>query len=287
MDLLPIVLQSILYGFGDPVSKVAYESMPVFSLLSARYLIAAVALSAVAGRRTSHLLRTCRVRDWLVPSLGIAGCYVVSNIALAIASATSTAFIRSLTVVFVPILAFLVYRVPYDRRHLPVLAGLVAGMYLLCGRGGLSGFGLGEVLALASNVMMAVALVVSARSLAGDVDGVALTCLQAWVSFALAAVCSLAFDGGPRLESGTPRVWAIIVYLALGCTLAGYLLQNLALRRASASSVAVVQCLYPVMTAVFSFVILGEQLSAAGVVGAAVIVACVVADALVDRRRPA
>ena len=35
-----ILLQSALYGFGDPISKAAYEVVPLYSLLSARYLIA-------------------------------------------------------------------------------------------------------------------------------------------------------------------------------------------------------------------------------------------------------
>lgn len=39
---LLVLLQGVLYGFGDPISKVAYEVMPVFSLLTVRYLIATV-----------------------------------------------------------------------------------------------------------------------------------------------------------------------------------------------------------------------------------------------------
>ena len=35
-----ILLQNVIYGFGDPISKVAYDTVPVFSLLAARYLMA-------------------------------------------------------------------------------------------------------------------------------------------------------------------------------------------------------------------------------------------------------
>lgn len=31
-----ILLQDILYGLGDPISKYAYESIPVYSLLTIR-----------------------------------------------------------------------------------------------------------------------------------------------------------------------------------------------------------------------------------------------------------
>ena len=42
-----ILLQSTFYGFGDPISKSAYEVLPVFSLLSVRYGIALIFLLLV------------------------------------------------------------------------------------------------------------------------------------------------------------------------------------------------------------------------------------------------
>ena len=45
--LLPVslvLLQSLLYGFGDPITKEAFEVMPVFSMLTIRYSIAFAAL---------------------------------------------------------------------------------------------------------------------------------------------------------------------------------------------------------------------------------------------------
>ena len=71
-----ILLQSLLYGFGDPISKEAYGVMPVCSLLSNRYLMALALLLLFAGRRIREGLRNCSPRDWLPPSLCIAGSYV-------------------------------------------------------------------------------------------------------------------------------------------------------------------------------------------------------------------
>ena len=39
-----ILLQSLLYGFGDPISKFAFDVMPVYSLLVLRYSMALVVL---------------------------------------------------------------------------------------------------------------------------------------------------------------------------------------------------------------------------------------------------
>lgn len=58
-----IFLQSALYGFGDPISKAAYEVLPVYSLLSARYAIALVFLLLLFGRRIWRGVRTSSLKD--------------------------------------------------------------------------------------------------------------------------------------------------------------------------------------------------------------------------------
>ena len=44
-----ILLQSALYGFGDPISKSAFEVVPVYSLLTVRYAIALAFLLILFG----------------------------------------------------------------------------------------------------------------------------------------------------------------------------------------------------------------------------------------------
>ena len=96
----------------------------------------------------------------------------------------------------------------------------------------------------------------------------------------LALFASMLFDGGVRIGQATPKVWAIILYLALACTLTGYLLQNLALEIIPARTVSLIQCTCPVMTAVFSFLLLGERLAAVGMIGAVIILFCVAGESV-------
>ena len=105
LPCLLVLLQSILYGFGDPISKVAYADVPVYSLLTIRYLIAFVFLACLGSRRVIEDLKTAPIRLWLPPCLCIACSYVLSNVALKLAAATSVAFLRSLSTVMTPLLA--------------------------------------------------------------------------------------------------------------------------------------------------------------------------------------
>ena len=281
---LLIVLQSVVYGFGDPVSKIAFEVTPVYTMMSVRYLIAFITVFLIFRRRVVKTIRTVPVKAWLIPSLCIGMSYLLNNVALSLTEATSVAFLRSLSVVMTPLFAFLLYRSRYRWQHVLIQLLVLVGMYLLCVRGGLSGFGLGEVTALAAAALSAGTLVFSGKSLE-SVDPVGLTALMAGVSAALASAGCLIFEGGPHLENTTSSAWAIILYLAIVCTFLGYLMQNLALMRISDRSVALIQSLCPVMTAVFSFIMLGEKLSEAGLMGAAIIVVCVAASAVIPSER--
>ena len=273
-----IILQSIVYGFGDPISKIAFEVTPVYSMMTVRYSIAFFVCLVLFRRRIIKTLRTVPVRAWLIPGLCIGLTYLLNNVALALTDATSVAFLRSLSVVFTPAFAYIIYRTRYSRLHILLQIMVLPGLYLLCVRGGLSGFGAGEIVTLAAAVFAAGALVFS-RNYLEMVDPVSLTALQGGCSAALALAGSLIFEGGIHLERTTPQAWLIILYLAIVCTFLGYLMQNLALTRISERSVAMLQTLCPVMTAVFAYLLLGEKLSAAGIAGAAIIIICILASA--------
>lgn len=281
-----ILLQSMLYGFGDPISKFAFDVMPVYSLLVLRYSMALVVVLLLFSKRIWKGLKQCSVKDWILPTLCMAGAYVVNNIALDLTAATSVAFLRSLATVMTPLLALVVYRRTYRWQHIPIQCLVVVGLYLLCGLGGLSGFGLGEVLSLLSALLLAGSLVFGEHALE-RVDPITLSTLQVAASVLMAAICAPILNGGLHLELTTPTIWAIITYMAIGCTLAGYLLQNAALTTLSSRTAALLQCACPVLTAVFSRFVLDERLSVAGVMGAVIILICVVAETLLENESPA
>lgn len=276
-----IVFQSVIYGFGDPISKIAFEVTPVYSMMTVRYTIAFILCFLLFRKRVLKTISSVPVRAWLIPGMCMGFSYLLNNVALALSDATSVAFLRSLSVVFTPAFAFLLYRTRYKWQQILIQVLILPGMYLLCVRGGLSGFGAGEIVALAAAALMAGALVISKNYL-DIVDPTSMTALQAACSAVLALVGSVFIEGGIQLETTTGKAWLIILYLAVACTFLGYLMQNLALTKIDGRTVSLFQSLCPVMTAVFAFILLGERLSAAGVAGALIIAGCVSAGAIVS-----
>lgn len=274
---LLVVLQSIIYGFGDPISKIAFEAVPVYSMMTVRYSIAFAVCFLLFGKRIIRTVKTAPLKTWLIPGTCIGLSYVLNNVALSMTDATSVAFLRSMSVIITPALAYIMTREGYSARQIAAQILVLPGIYLLCVKGGLSGFGIGEVIALAAAALMAGALVFSRRYLE-SIDPVSMTALQGGCSALLALAGCFMIEGGIDVSQADGKIWAIILYLAVLCTFIGYLLQNIALTSISERAVSLIQCLCPVMTAVFSLILLGEKLSVAGIVGAAIIIICSVME---------
>ena len=141
-----ILLQGVLYGLGEPVSKAVFAVMPVYSMISIRYVVALIVLMLCFGREIVDGYKKCSVRDWLPPSLCMGFTCLFNNMALELTTATTISFLRSLSTVITPLLAVILLHRRYSWKHFPIQVFVVVGLYLMCGVGNISGFGLGEVL---------------------------------------------------------------------------------------------------------------------------------------------
>ncbi|NCB51755.1 MAG: DMT family transporter [Clostridia bacterium] len=273
--ILMIVLQCVLWGIGNPITKIAYESITPFWCLAFRFALAAVILAAIAGNRILAELRAARIADWMPAAFCTAGAYIACNIALGLANVTTVGFLVSLSVLFVPFIAIFVLRRPYRRAFLPVQLAASAGLYLLCSNGGGFSFGWGEALAVLAAACMSGALVWGEKGLR-NLSPLAVSFSQVAVTAVLSFVGAFVFERGADLTAVRPAAWWVVVYLAVFCTYISYWLQNTALKHLPAGMVSLTQCTEPALTASASFLILGEGLTGKGLLGSAIILACIV-----------
>lgn len=275
-----IVLQSILYGITDVISKQAYATMSVYTFLFLRSLLAMVIMLALWHRQIFTELRQVPVRRYILPALCMSTFFIFGNLALLFTTATNMSFIRSLSALLVPVLGLIFYRQRLKKAEIVLLLGMLVGLYLLCAKGGLSRLGLGEVFALIAAVLVAGSLVFG-KSALEHISSKTLSFIQsalATVFCAIAALVTGSFRDTAQIF--TPPIFFSVLYAAAGCSLLAYLLQNIALEHVSARRVGVVQCLYPIATAVIAFLVLDERLSVSGILGAGLITFCVVLENL-------
>ncbi len=279
-----VVLQTVIFGFGNVLTKIAYSDITPLWCLVLRFSLALAVFGALFGRRIVRQLRQVSVRSWLPAAVCMALSYIACNVALDLTTATNVGFLVALPVVFAPLLSSLVNRKRYPVAFLPFQGAVVVGLFLLCGNGGTLTFGLGEALALLSSVALAGALVLGERGLE-NLD----VCTVAGTQIAATLVISLAFalvaEPVVNIAAVTPLAWGTIAFLALASTCLTFFLQNKALTVLKSSTVSLLLTGEPVFTAVFSLPMLGEMLDGRGFAGAAIIVVAVVCATMLEGRK--
>ena len=278
-----ILLQSVIYGFGNPLTKIAFKSITPFWSLSVRFTIAFIVFMLFFGRRIIGSLKSVEPKVYLPAGICMATAYITCNLALSWTSATNVGFLMSLPVIFAPILALLIYKVKYRLIHIPVQIVVVIGLYLLCFDGEKLVFGKGEITALITAISIAGALVFGEESLK-QLDAVAVSAVQAGITALISLPCALIIENTEILVHVTIPAWLVVLYLAIFCTNIAYMLQNSALKYISASTVSMLQCTQPILTAIISYLLLREKLSTLGIIGAAIIILCIIAENIITAK---
>lgn len=272
-----ILIQSLVYGIGNPLTKVAYHSISPLWLLAARFSLAFLLFALLWGKRLLAAARQVSWTLWMPSALCCAGAYISCNLALDLTAATNVGFIMSLPVLFAPILFSLVFHRPYSYKRLPLQLVTILGLFLLCCNTGTFSFGPGEALALLDALCLAGVLVFGEKAMA-QMDVLSVTGLQIGVTMVLSLAGALLFDDVSVLPSVELEAWLVVLYLAAVCTIAAYLLQNKAVAHLNASTVSMLQCTQPILTALVAYFLLGETLNGLGLAGAVLIILCLLAD---------
>lgn len=278
-----ILLQSIIYGFGNPLTKIAFESITPLWCLAFRFTLAFLIFIVCFKTRITGQLRTLRAAQYLPAGLCMAAAYISCNLALESTTATNVGFLMSLSVVFAPVLSLLVLQRPYKLWHIPIQLLVVAGMYLLCSNGGSFQFNQGDLWALLTAVSVAGALVYGEKSLRST-DAITISAIQTFITAIISIAGALIFDDLSAVPAIRPEAWAVVVYLAVTCTCLAYFLQNAALKFLPASLVSMLQFTQPILTAAVAFLLLDEILTLTGTLGAVIILFCIITENILEAK---
>ena len=81
-SVIYILLQSIVYGFGNPLTKTAYESITPFWCLFFRFFLAFLIFMLFFGKSIIKQLKSAKILDILPASLCMAFAYICCKICL-------------------------------------------------------------------------------------------------------------------------------------------------------------------------------------------------------------
>ena len=260
---LALAFAALLFGSTFVVVKEAVADLPPLAFVGWRFLLGAAAMLLLGIPRGRTLWR-----DGLVAGLLLFAGYATQTIGLAHTTASNSGLITGLYVVFTPLLAAVVAR---RAPRFLVTAGAVlacAGLALLTLEDGFT-LRKGDLLTVACAVSYAAHIVYLSR-VASRHRVIPLTAVQLAVVAAGGLATSAVFEG---LQLPSARVWPALLLTGLAVSGGAFFLQVWSQTVIGPSRTAIILALEPAFAAALAAIVLGERLTAAGWVGAGLILA--------------
>ena len=279
---LALVGIAAVWGLTFPMVQDAVERLPVTAFLAYRFL-AAAALVALVFRRELRELDSAGWRAGLAMGAFLTAGYLFQTFGLQHTSASSAGFITGLFVVGTPLLGVLVLGQGPGGLAWGAAAASTVGLFLLAGVAG------GKLHPAGDALVLGCALALSAHILATDrgVRGHAIGPLVAVQLGVCAVICLLVTVFAGELEA--PRgatVWSALAVTAVVASALGFFVQSYAQRHASPARTALILASEPAFAGLFGYLLADDRLSPVQWLGAAVILAAIVAVDAAPRLRP-
>jgi drug/metabolite transporter (DMT)-like permease len=269
-----------VWGLTFVMVQDAIAVLPTMAFLAYRFGSAAL-MVALVFRRQVALLGSAGWRAGALMGVFLTGGYVFQTLGLEATTASNAGFITGLFVVITPVAAAVVLgdRIPGVAWAAALVSAL--GLYLLSGAAGLNLRGDG--LELLCAVAFAGHILATARAASIHQVG-ALLAVQLLVCaiFCLAAAAVLGQLEAPRGAT----VWSALLVTSIVASALGFFVQTYAQIHTSSARTALILASEPAFAGLFGYALAGDRLTALGWLGAALIMAAIVAMEIVPRLRP-
>jgi drug/metabolite transporter (DMT)-like permease len=270
-----------VWGVTFVMVQDAIELLPAMAFLAYRFIPAAL-IVAVVFWGPLRRLPAAGWRAGLVMGVFLTGGYIFQTLGLEETTASNAGFITGLFVVLTPVLGAI-----FLRQQIPLVAWAAAGvsmlgLWLLSGAGGeldLRGDGL--------VFLCAISLAAHILATAGAVERFDVGALLAVQLGVVGLVClAIGALAGQLERPEGATVWSALIVTSLVASALGFFVQSFAQQHASPARTALILASEPAFAGLFGWLLNDERLTAAGWLGAVMIMASIVAVELVPRFRP-
>ncbi len=271
MPRLALLLTTVIWGATFPATKAALEQIPPLSFLFLRFFLGTllIVLWFVIRQHQLHRDRAILAASALTTVFLFLG-YLLQTVGLQHTSASNSAFLTALYVIFVPLMLLRI-----DRRVMAATAIAVVGLWLLVKPS--ASMNVGDLMTLGCAVAFAGHIICLER-FTRQYDAPSLLVWQM-------AAMTILFIPAPWIEGADVNVFSPTMVLLTGLGVTGILatgafaVQMWAQRMVPAQQVALLFASEPAYAAWLSWYFLGESLDMEGWIGSALILLAVVIGA--------
>jgi drug/metabolite transporter (DMT)-like permease len=278
---LALVGIAAVWGLTFVMVQDAIELLPTMAFLAYRFIPAAL-IVALIFRRRLLALPAGGWRAGLVMGVFLTGGYIFQTLGLEETTASNAGFITGLFVVLTPVLGAVFLRQGITAWAWTAAGVSVVGLWLLSGSGG--DFDLrGDGLVLLCAVSLAAHILATASAVERYDVGALLAVQLGVVGLTCLAIGALA--GQLEAPEGS-TVWSALIVTSLVASALGFFVQSFAQQHAPPARTALILASEPAFAGLFGWLLNDERLTAAGWLGAGLIMAAIVAVEVAPRFRP-
>lgn len=277
---LLLLVVALIWGSAFVAQAQGMEGVSSFTFNGIRFLLGACIIAPLAWRDYRAASRRpvppSRRDGSFIVGLGLLLMFGAVFQQIGIERGSSVTHAGFLTALYVPLVPMFTWVLMRDRPHWsvwPTSLGCVVGTWMLSGASGME-ISTGDAWVIASSVFWALHVVMVGRI----ADRVAAPFLVAFGQFVVCGVTSLAWAGVSETITleGIRQAAGPILYTGVLSVGFAYTGQVVGQRYAQASDAAIILSAETLFAALFGYLLMGDRLSAMGMGGCGLILACIV-----------
>lgn len=266
---------TLIWGSTFALSKYLLDTISPLFYIGVRFSLALVIFTMLAYSRVIATTKDAFFKGGILGVLLFSG-FATQTIGLQYTGASKSAFITGMMVVFTPICQIIIERRAPKVGNIIGILLVTIGLYLLTSPVG-SEFNFGDGLNLICAVTFALYIVYLDVFSKGQ-DPVHLTVAQFVICAVLGLVAAFLFE--PVRFQPTAGAYGALLYLTIFATVIALFVQTRFQKDTTPTRSAVIFSIEPVLAAGFAYLVLGEVLGLAGMVGGGLIVGGVLVSEL-------
>jgi drug/metabolite transporter (DMT)-like permease len=261
-----LLLVAASWGWAFVIMKDSIARQSVNNFLFSRFALAVVVMVVLRPQVFKFFNKDLVTRSAFAGTFLGAG-YILQTLGLERTGAAITGFITGLYVVFTPLIAALILKTRITLLTWGCVGLATIGLALLSIRGW--SVGVGELLVLACAFCFGAHIIALGKWSRGR-DAYAMTVIQLAMCTVITGLGSVAEGGySPPPDWG---VWATVIFTAVVCTAAAFMVQTWSQAHMSTTKVAVILTMEVVFAAIFAILFGGEILTLQTAIGGLLVV---------------
>ena len=273
-----LLLAAMIWGAAFVAQSTSLEYLQPFTIQAVRFCMSGLVLlpfALIGERRRRKISEQLSVRKTLVRGI-ICGVMLFAacsfqQFGLIYTSVGKSGFITALYILMVPLFGIALGK--QIGWQIWCCVGIaVAGLYFLSGVGAGS-FNIGDVLTLVCAGLFAVQILY-VDHVGSSVNGITLSCIQAFSCAAASAVCMLLFET-PQIDR-ILQCWLPLCYAGILSGGAAYTLQIVGQQNCEPTLASLLMSLESVFAALFGLLLLGQTLSSTELLGCALMFGAII-----------